>query len=110
MRSRREILLDIILLNGELPKLLEEISTFEWDVDEPIVTLTRDNLYKVLHKLKNNEFETNLIEDWANALESRDDLTFENETVKEVIIELANPILNEPLDPRRLTELMERIA
>ena len=34
------------------------------------------------------------VEEWANALECRDDVSFENEEVRNSIFELANPTLH----------------
>ena len=109
MRQREEILRDLVCLNGDLSKLQLELSYYTWDIDNPILTITKTDVYYVLSKFKNENMNFDLLEDWANAIESRDDLEFENEKLKEIINEIANPTLFKQLSKDRLTEFMERL-
>jgi len=59
----------------------------------------------MLEAFTNSEIEPQHLEKWANAIECRDDVGFASEALKEVIHELANPLLYGPLDTQRAAEL-----
>lgn len=109
MRTREKILMDLVYLNEDVAKLQAELSSYSWDIDNPVFTVTSAVLYNVLSKFNNENVSFNLIEEWANAIECREDLDFENETLREIINELANPTLFGQLNAQRLRELIEKI-
>ena len=49
------------------------------------------------------------IEKWANIIECREDLDFENEELKEIIETIANPILYGELDVDMAKTILKRI-
>ncbi len=106
MRNRSEILLDIINLTGNLNDLQTELSQYPWDIEVPIVTLNKSHLINVIEKCMNGDFNFEQTENWANAIESREDVEFENEQIEETIFELANPELYGKLTRKRLKELV----
>ena len=110
MRSREKVLEDLSLCVGELPKLLDELRTYNWDIERPLVQLSAKSLGHVLKKVLDNEITNENLEDWANAVECREDLAFDNEKTKQIIIELANPSLYEPLSVERITYLIADIS
>lgn len=53
------------------------------------------------------------IETWANLIEAREDICFETrfeKQTKEILYELANPTLTQPLDRKRANVLLEILA
>lgn len=49
------------------------------------------------------------MEEWANAIEFRDDIDFENEEIKEFVFELANPEINGVITIERLLEIIDSL-
>lgn len=108
-RKRKEILSDLLNLNGSVSALIKELSRLPWDIKEPILNVKPQHLLKAISIVGNREDDFNLIEEWANAVEVRDDLEFESDLVQELIEELANPILNGGYDLLRLKDIEQQL-
>lgn len=106
---REKILRDLVYLNDDIVKLQIELVSYKWDVDNPIFIITNDVLHNVLSKLSNENISFDIIEEWANAIECREDLDFENEILREIVIELANPTLFGQIDGQKVRQLIQRI-
>lgn len=105
MKNRKNILNNLIHLNGNLNEIQIELSTFPWDINEPIVTITKNVLYSVLNKCIEHEITLTELENWANLIECRDDIDFENNEIQEIIFELANLEINGQITLLRLKEI-----
>ena len=109
MRTRKEILNDLVFLNDDIAKLQLELSQFPWDIINPIITVNNSDIYRILTKFVFEKTNFITIEDWANAIECREDLDFENDALKEIITEIANPALFEKLDSERLKQFIIQV-
>lgn len=106
MRSRKEILRDLVLLQGSIEVLQKELAQYSWDIEKPVLKINVEDFSNILKKSINNEIDFETLTNWANALECRDDLEFENEEMQEVIFELANPEINGEITKERLSEII----
>lgn len=106
LRSRKEILKDLVLLQGDIESLKKELSEYSWDIEKPIFKINVEGFSNILKRSINNEIDFELLTNWANALECRDDLDFENEEIQEIIFELANPEINGKITKDRLDEII----
>ena len=88
MRTRKEILIDLVQNKKEISSLTHELSQYSWDSEEPLYIISAQDIYTVLDIL-----DAETLENWANAIESREDLGFEKVELQEMIHEIANPIL-----------------
>ncbi|WP_290803968.1 hypothetical protein, partial [Aquidulcibacter sp.] len=73
------------------------------------VRLTPDHFSNVLARYLRGEMSEVDVETWANLIEGRDDVEFDHSfeaLVRDVLHELANPILTHPLDPARARHLI----
>lgn len=98
--SRAEILKTLI--EGTLPiELLEEnMRQFAFD-SQPLVTLFASDVDRMLNRFIEGTLDQDYLERWAELIEVRDDIEFETrqeDTIKEVIYDLSNPVLAGPLD------------
>ena len=93
MRIRKEILIDLVQNKREVSSLKKELSYYPWDCEKPLYTVDWDDISGVLDQYLLGITDSSSLENWANAIESREDLDFENEEVQQIIIEIANPIL-----------------
>lgn len=109
MRNRTEILKDLILLQGNIESLENELSKFSWDSDLPLYTIGNEEFIFVLKRSINDEIGFDTLINWANALECRDDLEFNNEAIQELIFELANPEINGDITKERLREIVNEL-
>ncbi|MCM2356854.1 MAG: hypothetical protein NDI77_01785 [Geobacteraceae bacterium] len=93
MRERKDILNDLVRNKQDISSLVQELSKFPWDCEEPLLILTSHDICKMLDSYISGEISAKVLEDWANAIECREDLGFEEESFQEVVNRLANPIL-----------------
>lgn len=95
-RSRAETLRLIAEGHFPLDDLREELSAFPWDAEEPLFTLRRDHVTRILERFLGGELSAAEVEAWAETLEIRDDVGFGNDgsILKNAIFTLANPSVN----------------
>lgn len=74
---------------------------FAWDSESELIRLTSKDFYHVLSLYKQGSLSVAEVENWANALECRDDVGFASEQARELLHELANPLLTQPLSSER---------
>ncbi len=109
MKNRIEILTDLLNLNSDPKDLQIELHQYPWDSEVSLIVLTKVIFINVIEKATNNNLTFGEIEDWANVIECRDDIEFEDEKVQEYIFELANPILNGKITIERLREILNEL-
>jgi len=110
-RSRAELIRLIAEGHFPLDSVREELSTFPWDSEEPLFTLRREHVERILDRYLTGELSAAEVEAWAEALEVRDDIGFADDgpTLQNAIFSLANPSVNGALTPDRAHELLERL-
>ncbi len=106
---RKSLLSRLIKIEGNIFKLNDKLNQLDWDVFTPLLVIKKKHIKDILERTLNNSIDFKTLEEWANMVESRDDLDFENNEVQEIIIELANPVLYGKLSNIRLLELLEKI-
>jgi len=106
MRDRKIVLEDIIQLRGDLEDLKNELSQFPWDSEVFIAKIYRKDVIRVFEGYLNDVISNQEIEVWANLIECRDDIAFEDTDLQEIIFEFANPEINGHLTKMRASELL----
>lgn len=79
------------LISGEIVN----ISDIPWDNKETVL-LRWTHIERILSRFLNNEIDTEYLEKWANLIESREDIIYEEKNqqiITEVLHHLANPKL-----------------
>ena len=111
--NRVESLQSLLKLNQPLSQILPSLSTFGWDSDRELVTLERQHVITVLRRYLSGELSESCVEDWANAIEGREDVGaesgFEN-LLSEVIYRLANPLLTHSLSKGFAKDQLEQLT
>jgi hypothetical protein len=102
------------LLNAELPieHLKANLTKYSWDSNVDLATLVADHVANVLSRFIGGRMAAADVEDWANAVEGRDDVGFDRKNeleLRELIYELANPLLTHPLTEERARQLLQMI-
>lgn len=106
MRTRIEILNDLVTLKSDCRQLEKELAQYPWDMDDPLLILQKQDVIAVVHRCINKEISFKDLNDWADVIELRDDIDFEDEEVKQLIFELANPEINGELTFERLKSII----
>ncbi|MBB5159621.1 hypothetical protein [Saccharopolyspora phatthalungensis] len=89
---------------------IAELRTFPWDCDEELVTLGPSELRTAIEKFLVGNLSAQELEDWANAVEGRDDIDFAPEEMTDLVAEIANPLLFEAITPESMTNLANRLS
>lgn len=84
-RERRSILRAVLAFDLPVEELQSLLAPLDWDCPEPLVTLTYAHIRSVLTRYKAGSLGAKDVEAWADLVEVRDDIDFEDERTKEVI-------------------------
>jgi len=112
VNDRQALLHSVIALDSRFSESVQNLRRFPWDSPE-VVLLTPGDILSVLSRYLSGEFMSDVVEEWANALECREDVGFpegQREAVQRAVFELANPILTQPLSPERAKELLVELG
>jgi len=104
---RKSVLTNILNLSQDFRKLKQELLKFSWDSEE-LVILQRTHLKNAITKFLIGEFSNEDVIDWANIIESREDIGYEalyEDVIKQIIFELANPEIHYELDRVRAEKI-----
>jgi hypothetical protein len=93
MRERKDILVDLIHKRQDMSVLIQELSIYPWDCDEPLVIMKRDDILNILNTYVSGDLSSDELENWANAIECREDIGFEDDTIEDIVNRIANPVL-----------------
>lgn len=98
-RSRIEVLNGLLEYNRSLHSIKDDLVNFSFDFN-PLITVTNENIIHILMRYIFGKIDEDTVAEWADTIEGRDDLKYEPEyeyITKEIIRDLANPILAGPL-------------
>jgi len=112
MKSRTDLLTSLLSYDAPVEQIAGELKKFPWDAETALVTLTRDNIIRVLERYLREELEASQVEEWANAIEAREDIAFEagyKEALQEAIYQLANPLLTESLTKESVRQIKKNL-
>ena len=97
-----------ILLNSI--NFTKDISAIKSDLERSeLVTITKNTIANILNRVIDKEISYDLLEEWANLIECREDIGYEDEILQEIIFELANPCLYGEIDERRICMILDEI-
>ena len=111
MHNRIEVLDALINLRKPLPEISEFLIHFPWNSEESLV-LEVAQIRRVLERYLSGEISESFVEDWANLIECRDDISFDERNsnlIKELMHTLANPYLTRRLTHNRAKFLIRDI-
>lgn len=98
--ERVSVLRSLIALEQPLAPILKDLATFDWDIEDPLLPLSSTDVTLVLQRFYDGRLTNLEVEEWANALEGREDIELDpmhGEAIRSAIFSLANPTLTESL-------------
>lgn len=99
--NRAATLEALVKISMPISEAISRLAEFPWDSESELVILTPQDFCHVFSSFKRGSLSAAEIEDWANALECRDDVGFATSQARELLHELANPLLTKPLSGER---------
>lgn len=112
MNERKKALEALLTLAMPLEQAKRRLAAFSWDAETEVAFVSLSHVAGLLTQFLSGRVSRPEVEDWANAVEGRDDLGFEpmhEPLVRELMHELANPLITQPLTRDRAMELLARI-
>jgi hypothetical protein len=115
MHRRTEILKELVQFTRPTEPLWRELSSFGWDCDDESIRLVfkKQDLLTVFERFLAGEISPKELEDWAEGLECRDDITFEEEDsdlMRDMLFRLSSPILTEDLTIQSVTKMKHELS
>ena len=103
------ILLDLIHFKNNIDTLRNMLSQIGFDSETELVSMSRDNIVEILQRSLDKKISFLELEEWANLIECREDIGFEDEKTQEMIFKLANPYLYGKLDKKQVLSYLNEL-
>lgn len=103
------ILLDLIHFKNNIDTLRNMLSQIGFDSETELVSMSRDNIVEILQRSLDKKISFLELEEWANLIECREDIDFEDEKTQEMIFKLANPYLYGELDEKQVLSYLNEL-
>jgi len=113
MKTRAEALSDLLYCHAPILQLVQALKQFSWDSEATLVVLTPSHLRHVLQRYLDGALSAQQLEDWANAIECREDIGFlkaHRDALQEVIHQLANPLLTQAITAENVKKILVTLA
>ncbi len=100
------------LLNGRCSGSQTGLNSLPWDWEgAPLAKLTPDHIIGQLNNFMTGSISATHVEDWANAIEGREDIEYDPDTeIGHVLHVLANPEINDSLTHQVAVQLVARLS
>jgi len=112
MIDRKLLLKKLIRFDDPVETMPQLLRPFGWDSDTILVILRREDIIFVLDRYLQSGLSALDVEQWANAIEGREDIGYEagyGSSISATIHTLANPFLTTPLNIQTAKELIGQL-
>lgn len=106
---KTSILLDLVYFKNNIDTLKNMLSQIGFDSEIELVSMSRDNIVEILQRSLDKKISFLELEEWANLIECREDIGFEDEKTQEMIFKLANPYLYGKLDEKQVLSYLNEL-
>ena len=108
--TRVSHLAELLNFSRPIADVAKDLSVFGWDSDEDLISLEPAHALSVLRRFLTGELSVVEVEDWANAIECREDIALDQEaSIAAAIFELANPLITRPLTRQSASDLVAKL-
>ena len=109
LMAKIDILLNLINFTKDISAIKSDLAKIGFDSESELVTVTKNSITNILNRVIDKEISYELLEEWANLIECREDIGYEDEILQEIIFELANPCLYGEIDERKIHIILDGI-
>ena len=109
MMAKIDILLNLINFTKGISAIKSDLAKIGFDSESELVTITKNTIANILNRVIDKEISYNLLEEWANLIECREDIGYEDEILQEIIFEPANPCLYGEIDEKEICMILDEI-
>ena len=109
LMAKIDILLNLINFSESISAIKSDLAKICFNSESELVTITKNTIANILNRVIDKEISYELLEEWANLIECREDIGYEDEILQEIIFELANPCLYGEIDERKICMILDEI-
>lgn len=109
LMAKIDILLNLINFTKDISAIKRDLAKIGFDSESELVTITQNTIANILNRVVDKEISYDLLEEWANLIECREDIGYEDEILQEIIFELANPCLYGKIDKEKIYMILDKI-
>ena len=109
LMAKIDILLNLINFSKNISAIKSDLAKIGFNSESELVTITKNTIANILNRVINKAISYELLEEWANLIECREDIGYEDEILQEIIFELANPRLYGEIDKRKICMILDEI-
>lgn len=109
LMAKIDILLNLINFAKDMSAIKSDLAKIGFDSESELVTITKNTIVNILNRVIDKEISYDLLEEWANLIECREDIGYEDEILQEIIFELANPCLYGKIDKEKIYMILDKI-
>lgn len=103
------ILLDLVHFKNNIDTLRNMLSQIGFDSETELVYMSRDDMVEILQRSLDKKISFLELEEWANLIECREDIGFEDKKTQEIVFKLANPYLYGKLDEKQVLSYLNEL-
>lgn len=106
---RLEIVKKLVRFDQPIATSLAELSKFHWDYDGEPFVISMEQVISILKRFLANQLSAKDVEDWADAIELRDDISYDDrssEWIGRAITILSSPPLNDQITIASVQKLL----
>lgn len=103
------ILLDLVHFKNNIDTLKNMLSQIGFDSETELVSMSKDDIAEILQRSLDKKISFLELEEWANLIECREDIGFDDEKTQEMIFKLANPYLYGKLDEKQVLSYLNEL-
>ena len=103
------ILLDLVHFKNNIDTLRNMLSQIGFDSETELVYMSRDDMLEILQRSLDKKISFLELEEWANLIECREDIGFEDKKTQEMVFKLANPYLYGKLDEKQVLSYLNEL-
>ena len=107
--NKTSILLDLVHFKNNIDTLKNMLSQIGFDSETELVSMSRDDIAEILQRSLDKKISFLELEEWANLIECREDIGFEDKKTQEMIFKLANPYLYGELDEKQVLSYLNEL-
>ena len=107
--AKIDILLNLINFTKDISVIKSDLAKIGFNSESELVRITKNTIANILNSVIDKEISYDLLEEWANLIECREDIGYEDEILQEIIFELANPCLYGEIDEEKICMILDKI-
>jgi len=113
MNKRMDTIKSLVSLSKSLNDISSDLAMFGWDYEGEPLVVTSPQIIEVLQLYISGRIGADVLEQWANMLECREDIVFEKnveDKLENIIYCLANPELEGAITSERCKQFVKELS